>query len=185
MGTKNKSEIDKSTLLRAIESIKARGEEPTVLAIAKHMDVAISAIYDDLALLLCIYKASSEIYGVDALIYKLIKQIKLMETKSKSTDKKIQELESTIEKSYSDGFTNGAAIKFSESKKQVVDEQNSELLKIWAAGVLNLELKDMQDQELIKKAYRKLASLMHPDQNATDTKELMHRLNYAYELLNS
>ena len=63
------------------------------------------------------------------------------------------------------------------------NEEKFDKKEIWARGILGLELEGRIEEAELRKAYRLLVSVLHPDQSSKDTGSLMQNLKEAYNYL--
>ncbi len=54
---------------------------------------------------------------------------------------------------------------------------------IWARSIMHLELDQELDVTILKKKYRNLVSLLHPDVTNENTNEMMNKVQEAYNYL--
>ncbi len=171
----------------ALGTLKTHGAQITAVAVAAELGVASQALYEDRDLLQAIYQAAltSEDYhdlavvsGADALVHKLLKELKSQKQKITRLQSELNQTQAEIKKTYADAFAKGAAIHYGEASS------GTELhLEKWARGILFLDQSEALDTEKIKKAYRRLLTIVHPDQSARDTGSLMTSLQSAYRYL--
>lgn len=141
------------------------------------LNVSRSEIYDDLDLLDLIYRNLDELSGHDKLITNLFEQLKRSKKEIFDLNKKLENIDTDLSKIYSDGFAKGASLKFRSANNAI------NIKEIWARGVLQLDMHEDLDEAKIKKAYRQLASILHPDSSGKDSAELMNRLTEALQIL--
>lgn len=170
--------LDKSLIIRAVESMAATGISLNPANLAQQLGIPKSMLYQDLEILEYIYTNQSELAGIDKLIADLLKQIKSNKRNITKLKNQIQNSSKSLESSYNEGFLKGAAINYR------VKPSKTELAKeIWARGVLQLRIEAELDQTLIKSAYRKLVTLFHPDRSLCDSGEQLDTLKKAYDFL--
>jgi hypothetical protein len=180
--------VNKVSVVRAIEALKARGMEVNPLTVAEYLAIPKSFLYADLEILENIYKYYSDPVGPDAMIQNLITENKSYKRKNAKLSKLLEETKIDLEKSYSQGFAKGASINYNPSEANLQNKESKILTQkksreLWARGVLCLPLSEDLTQEQIKKAFRRLVSLVHPDKSGQDTEEIFHRLNEAVNIL--
>jgi len=174
--------VDRARILRSIESLKANSFEVNPSNIALDLGIPRSFIYADLDVLETIYRNSETALGHDKVIQTLIKEIKSLKRKKTKLTKEHDSTKQELEKSFNDGFAKGAAMSFSKTPSHSERESSSNK-EIWARGILGLNLDGELDEAEIKKAYRLLISVLHPDQSGKDTGSLMQKLKEAYNYL--
>ena len=181
--TKSEAEdltISKALVMRAIERLKANDQAVTPESVGEILNVPKSFFYHKLELLDSIYRYGSQAAGPDAIIQELVSKLKSQQRKSERLQKKIVEAEIHVKKSYSDGFSEGAALSYKSGRiSEVSDFEITE--ELWARGALFLDPEEILSEERVKSAYRKLIRIVHPDQSGSA--DLVHVLNKAYELL--
>ncbi len=178
--------VTKAQLLRVIEQLKASGADVNPITVSRAMDISRSVFYSDLELLDSIYRYGSKPSGADIVIQELVVQLKSQKRKVTKLEKKILEAEMELEKSYSEGFSKGAALNYNKKEANLEEDFSyisSEKEEGWAKGVLFLKPEEELSLEKIKSAYRRLIQLMHPDKSGAESNELVHALSKAYELL--
>lgn len=173
--------VTKSKIIRAIESVRASGKEISPQAIAETLEIPPKFLYSDFDLLEEIYNSAGSFLGPDAIINKLYSEREAYKSELENAQKEIKNLKREKEKSYSEGFSFGASVNYK-------DHQNDKNLKIqeletWAKGMLFLDLEKDLNEDLIKKAYRRLIMLLHPDKTGEEGESLAKQLNTAYEVL--
>ncbi len=178
----------KTRILRIIDTLKSHGAAVSTVAVAAELGLPAVMLYQDTELLDAIYSAaaSSDDYhdlailqGADALIAKLIRDNKSLKRKNTKLSSELNEAATEIKKTFADAFAQGAAMRYGEAS--VVDHQLH--LEKWARGVLFLDQSEQLDLDKIKKSYRQLLTLVHPDQSSRDTGALMNSLQAAYRFL--
>lgn len=175
--------FSKAKVIRAIESLSQRESEISPLNVAMELGIPRTLLYQDQDILQKIYEATAEkdqaLQGADALIQKLIKDLEKQERKIKRLKKDLEVAKKEQEQIYNDAFVKGASMSYSTSSGA---EINSYMEK-WARGVLFIDQDAELDEQQIKKSYRKLITVVHPDQSAQDTGPLVSSLNKAYKFL--
>ncbi len=171
--------IDKSKLIRTIESLRVDRREITPSNVALNLGLPRSFIYSDPEALETIYKNTDLLSGHDKLISILIKDIKSRKKKIVKLKKELEQNTLDQEKVFNDGFAKGASMNFSRMDQEPVSKQK----EAWARGVLYLDASQDLTEETIKKAYRRMMSLIHPDSSGKETENLVHSLSKAYEYL--
>jgi|GEM_PF-2630215 len=178
----------KTRILRVIDTLKSHGATVTAIAVAAELGVPALMLYQDTELLDAIYSAaaSSDDYhdlailqGADALLARLIRENKTLKRKNSKLSQELDEAAAEIKKTYSSAFAQGAAMRYGEASS--ADPQI--YLDKWARGVLFLDQSETLDIDKIKKSYRRLLTLLHPDQSSRDTGPLMNSLQLAYRFL--
>lgn len=181
------TEINKAEVIRAIETLKARAEEVTPVNLAFELGLPRAMVYSKLDILEVILSSAENLQGADKVIEELLKENKSLKRKNKKLNKEIGEIQKNIETSYNDGFLKGASIKYDEAKEIKKTKSQESVTttdtELWARGVLMIEPDEKIDLERIKKAYRLLASIIHPDSSAKNTQEQITTLKRAYDLL--
>ncbi len=179
--------IDKAQVIRAIETLKARHETVSPINVAFELGVPRNFIYNNIELLEIIFLSSGDLLGPDQVIEQLLKENKSLKRKVKKLDKQIDEEKKLALTSFNEGFAKGASMNFSEVKlvkeKFLVDEFILKQEELWARGVLMIDTKETLDLDKIKKAYRTLAAIVHPDSSSRDTNVQITNVNRAYEFL--
>ncbi len=174
----------KAKVLRAIEYLKAKGEEISPFAVAQYIGVPMYHIYTDLNVLDQIYKYGKKPAGADQAIEKLIMDLKLHQKKIKKLSKELELSKLQIEKSFAEGFSKGAAVNYSNKKPESSLKQTKKsLTETWARGVLFLDHEEKLSVEKIKKSYRSLVACLHPDQSGKDTDCFVRKLREANDIL--
>lgn len=171
--------VDKSKLIRTIEQLRVDKREVNPSNVALTLGLPRSFIYADPDALETIYRNSDDLIGHDKLISILIKDIKLRKRKIEKLKKELDQSASEQERVFNDGFSKGASMSFSTKDTSPAAKQ----LEAWARGVLYLDASQDLTEEIIKKAYRKMVSMIHPDSSGKDTEDLVHSLTKAYEYL--
>ncbi len=175
-------------ILKVIETLRKHGAAVTSIAVAAELGVPAQMLYQDRDLLDAIYSAAQSsndyhdlalLQGADALIAKLLKDNKSLKRKNTKLSEDLEQASAEIKKTFADAFAQGAAMRYGEAS--VVDHQLH--LEKWARGVLFLEQNESLDTDKIKKAYRRLLTIVHPDQSLRDTGSLMNSLQSAYRFL--
>lgn len=187
--------ITKAQVMRTIEHLKAAGEELSPGTIAAQLGIPRAFLYSDMDLLEDIYRYCPRPIGPDKVIQDIMSALKSKERKIKKLEKLNRDLEEAAEKNFTDGFAKGAAMNFRSSDSQTVSvstkdpqkdfmsflKQERKTREAWAKGVLGLDISKDYDKDEVKKAYRKLVQLMHPDKSGDN--ELFHFIGKAYEIL--
>jgi len=172
--------VDRARILRSIESLKANSFEVNPSNIALDLGIPRSFIYADLDVLETIYRNSENALGHDKVIQTLIKEIKSLKRKNSKISKENDSTKLELEQSFNDGFAKGAAMSFSKTPTVSAKQDTKE---IWARGILGLSLEAELDEQELRKAYRLLVSVLHPDQSGKDTGDLVRNLKEAYNYL--
>lgn len=174
--------IDKPQVIRAIEAINAMGYEVNPGNVALELGVPKSFLYADLDILEIVYKSTKTFTGHDKLILSVINKLKSAKRKVNKLEKQIIEKDKELEKSFTDGFAKGAAMNFSkqdDTKKEIPADSK----ETWARGLLGFGFDDKLSDILIRKKYRLLISLIHPDKTGKDTGDMVHMLKEAADIL--
>lgn len=188
------SGITKAELFRAIESLKAFGKSINPESVAEKLGVPRALIYSDFEVLQTILHSDPDLYGQDALMKKLIEKITEKNAQIDELRQMYTEAKSGKDKIFSDGFAQGAAVNFKHSIENIVPnskpidavtklKMEKLALEAWARGILHINSDEALSLDLIKKAYRKLAAVLHPDHNERDTKYLFLDINKAAKVL--
>ncbi len=172
--------LDKAKLIRVIESLKVHSTEINPANIALELGVPRSFVYADLELLQYIYRNATELTGQDKLINDLITELKSQKRKNIRLNNKLEQLEKSKNSSFNDGFSKGASLNYSQSTPLAPSLNNKES---WARGVLYIDSYTVLTEALIKKSYRALVTLLHPDQTGKDTSDLLNTLRQANDYL--
>ncbi len=184
----NSDGFSRARIKAVIETLRRHGAEVTAVAIGAELGLPRHMLYQDTDLLERIYEvaAASDDYhdlallqGHDALLHKLLKENKSQKRKIIKLNTELETAVVEIKKTYADAFAKGAAMRYGEAV-QVDTEAH---LEKWARGVLFLNESEALNVEKIKKAYRLLLTIVHPDQSARDTGALMNSLQSAYRFL--
>ncbi len=180
--------FSKARIKAAIEVLRRHGAEITALSVGAELGLPKHMLYQDPDLLERIYEvaANSDDYhdlallqAHDALLFKLLKENKSQKRKIVKLNTELETATCEIKKTYADAFAKGAAMRYGEAV-QVDTEAH---LEKWARGVLFLSEAETLSVDKIKKAYRLLLTIVHPDQSARDTGALMNSLQSAYRFL--
>jgi hypothetical protein len=169
--------VDKAKVIRAIESLKVHEIEINPVNIALELGVPRSFIYADLELLQYIYRNATKLLGQDKLIHDLINELKSHKRKILRISTQLEQSEKAKDGSFNDGFSKGASLNFSKPASSI---ENTEL---WARGVLYIDSDLPLTETLIKRCYRALVTLLHPDQTGKDTSALLSTLRKAHDYL--
>lgn len=177
--------IDKAQVIRIIERFKTNFTEINPSNIAIELGIPRSFIYEDLDLLEYIYRNALSLNGSDKLIYDLIKELKTYKRKFKRVGDQLKQLEQEKSKAHNDGFLKGAALNYSNHISENSSSKLSpeKLKENWARGVLYIGENETLDEASLKKAYRNIVALLHPDASGKDTSEMMNQARKAYEYL--
>lgn len=177
--------IDKALVIRIVERCKTNNTEINPSNIAIELGIPRSFIYEDLDLLEYIYRNALVLNGSDKLIYDLIKELKTYKRKFKRIGDQLKQLESEKVKAHNDGFLKGAALNYSNhmSLNSNASLSSEQVMENWARGILYLSLDEVLDEVSIKRAYRNVVALLHPDASGKDTSEMMNQVRKAYEYL--
>jgi hypothetical protein len=175
--------VDRARILRSIESLKANNFEVNPSNIALDLGIPRAFIYADLDILETIYRNSDSALGHDKVIQTLIAEIKSLKRKNAKLIKEHDLIKKETEKSFNDGFAKGAAMSFSKTSTTVSDSLKLDEKELWARGVLGLSLSKEITETDIRKAYRLLISVLHPDQSGKDTGSLLQNIKDAYDYL--
>jgi len=175
--------LDTALIMRAIEGLKASGNEVSPTTIALALNIPRSFLYANFEFLDLIYRNMSQLEGHDKLIMQLLDEIANQKKQNHLLTKKIDEQKKEIEKGFNDGFAKGASLNFKPAEKSNIFETTIAQDEIWARGVLQLDLVGELSEQQIKKNYRLLASMLHPDSSGKDSAEQMHKINQALEIL--
>lgn len=173
--------IDKAKILRIIETLKVNGQEIHPGSIALELGIPRTFIYENLDILEIIYSNMERPFGHDKLIQELLLNKNKFERKIKKLEKLLGEKEREARKNFNEGFSQGASLNF--EKRPDINLDLSIEKEIWARSSLYIGLDQKLDFAVIKKAYRKMVSLIHPDLTKEDTNEMMNSLNSAYNYL--
>jgi hypothetical protein len=173
--------IDKAKILRIIETLKVNGNEVHPGSIALELGIPRTYIYENLELLEIVYGSMDRPFGHDKLIVELIQTTNKLERKIRKLEKKIDEQDKAAKKSYNEGFSQGASLNF--EKRPTVQNDLSIEKEIWARSLLYLPFDLDLDVTTVKKAYRKIVSLIHPDITQEDTNDMMNSAKDAYNYL--
>ena len=169
--------VDKAKVIRAIESLKVHAIEINPVNIAMELGVPRSFIYADLELLQYIYRNAINLVGQDKLLSDLITELKSHKRKIIRLSTQLEQLEKAKDSSFNDGFSKGASMNFTKLTPSLTSQE------LWARGVLYIDSELKLNEQIIKKAYRNMVTLLHPDQTGKDTSALMNTLKEAYEYL--
>lgn len=175
--------VDRARILRSIESLKANNFEVNPSNIALDLGIPRAFIYADLDILETIYRNSDSALGHDKVIQTLIAEIKSLKRKNTKLIKEHELTKKELEKSFNDGFAKGAAMSFSKTSQTPNDTIKLDEKELWARGVLGLSLSKEITEADIRKAYRLLISVLHPDQSGKDTGSLVQNIKEAYDYL--
>jgi hypothetical protein len=173
--------IDKAKILRIIETLKVNGQEIHPGSIALELGIPRTFIYENLDILEIIYSNMERPFGHDKLIQELLLNKNKFERKIKKLEKLLDEREREARKNFNEGFSQGASLNF--EKRPDINLDLSIEKEIWARSSLYIGLDQKLDFAVIKKAYRKMVSLIHPDLTKEDTNEMMNSLSSAYNYL--
>lgn len=173
--------IDKARILRIIETLKVNGNEVHPGSIALELGIPRSYVYENVELLEIVYGSMDRPFGHDKLIVELIQTKNKLERKIHKLEKKVDEQDKAAKKSYNEGFSQGASLNF--EKRPELRQDLSLEKEIWARSVLYLAFDLDLDIATIKKAYRRLVSLIHPDVTQEDTNAMMNSVKDAYNYL--
>ena len=173
--------IDKAKILRIIETLKVNGQEIHPGSIALELGIPRTFIYENLDILEIIYSNMERPFGHDKLIQELLLNKNKFERKIKKLEKLLGEKEREARKNFNEGFSQGASLNF--EKRPDINLDLSIEKEIWARSSLYIGLDQKLDFAVIKKAYRRMVSLIHPDLTKEDTNEMMNSLNSAYNYL--
>ena len=172
--------IDKAKILRVIEQLKVNGNEVHPGSVALELGIPRTYIYENLELLEIVYSNMERAFGHDKLILELIQTKKRFERKAKKLEKALEQKDLEAKKSFNEGFSQGASLNFDKKSSST----NLSLEKeIWARSLLFLPLDSELDLVTIKKAYRRLVGLIHPDVTQEDTNAMMDSVKQAYNFL--
>jgi hypothetical protein len=178
--------IDKAKILRVIEKLKVNGNEVHPGSIALELGIPRTYIYENLELLEIVYASMERPFGHDKLILDLINTKNKLERKVKKLEKYVSEKEREAKSSFNDGFSQGASMNFEKAPSQVrvqeVDNLSAEK-EIWARSLLYIPFDQELDLVTIKRSYRKLVGLIHPDITQEDTNEMFAMVKEAYNYL--
>ncbi len=169
--------IDRAKVIRAIESLKVHSVEINPVNIALELGVPRSFIYTDLELLQYIYRNAINLVGPDKLLNDLITELKSHKRKIIRLNNQLEQLERSKDSSFNDGFSKGAAMNFTKPSPSLSNQE------LWARGVLYLDTDLQLNEQIIKKAYRNMVTLLHPDQTGKDTSALLSTLRAAHDYL--
>lgn len=169
-------DIDKSKVIRALESMNVAGITVNPQNLAFELGVPKALLYQDLEMLQYIYKYQDTLVGVDKMISDLIDKLKFKNRHITRLKNQLTNLEKESENLFNDGFVQGAAINYQKSSPVSVNES-------WARGVLYIEADEPLSTMRIKSAYRALVTMLHPDQSARDSAAYLDTLKKAYDLL--
>jgi hypothetical protein len=175
--------IDRAEVLRAISALKADFKEVSPQAVALELGIPRSFIYQDLEILDLIFRNAKDLSGSDKLISELISKYKSLSRKHKSQSKELEKIKSEFLGAFNDGFAKGAAMNFSSVKSEIFANQGFDHLEQWARGVLHLELAESLNEAKIKKNYRFLLGILHPDRSGVNTTDGLANLKKAYDYL--
>lgn len=176
--------IDKAKVLRVIESLKVNGNEVHPGSIALELGIPRTFIYENWELLDLVYSNMDRSFGHDKLIMQLVKEKSKLEKKISKYEKQIEVKDLEAQKNYNLGFSQGASINYEKNPEASFSDRDLSIEKeIWARSVLYIELDRELDLSAIKKAYRKMVSLIHPDVTHEDTSAMMNLLKNAYNHL--
>lgn len=179
--------IDKAQIIRAIESLKAKAEVVDPINVAFELGLPKSFIYSNIDFLEIIYSSSEAFIGPDQVIDSLLKEKKSLKRKVKKLEENLQEFKKLAETSFNDGFAKGASMNFSASKESQEKILSEAFIlrqeELWARGVLMIESGTELDLDKLRKSYRLLASIVHPDSSAKDTNAQITNVNRAYDFL--
>lgn len=173
--------IDKAKILRIIETLKVNGQEIHPGSIALELGIPRTFIYENLEILEIIYSNMERPFGHDKLIQELLQNKNKFERKIKKLEKLLDERERDAKKNFNEGFSQGASLNFEKRPENYSDLTVEK--EIWARSCLYIGLDQKLDLAVIKKAYRRMVSLIHPDLTKEDTNEMMNSLNGAYNYL--
>ncbi len=169
--------VDKAKIIRAVESLKVHSIEINPVNIALELGVPRSFVYADLELLQYIYRNATNLTGQDKLLSDLITELKSHKRKILRLNNQLEQLEKNKDSSFNDGFSKGASLNFTKLTPSPVARD------LWARGVLYIDSELSLNEQIIKKAYRNMVTLLHPDQTGKDTSSLLNTLKEAYEYL--
>jgi len=172
--------IDVSRVLRVIESLKVNNREIHPGAVALELGIPRSYIYENLDLLELVYSNMEKAFGHDKLIFELLKNKNRLENKIKKLEKNILQKDAEAKKNFNDGFSQGASLNY---EKKASQNDLSFAKDIWARSIMHLELDQELDVTVLKKKYRNLVSLLHPDVTNENTNEMMNKVQEAYNYL--
>jgi hypothetical protein len=173
--------IDRARILRSIESLKANSFEVNPSNIALDLGIPRAFIYADLDILEMIYRNSDSALGHDKVIQTLIAEIKALKRKNEKLLKRQDQIKKDAEKSFNDGFAKGAAMSFSKASPGISEASKIDEKELWARGVLGLSLTKEITESDLRKSYRLLISVLHPDQSGKDTGSLLQNIKEAYD----
>ena len=178
-GPKSLSELglDRAKIIRAIEILKVNLTEINPTNVALELGVPRSFVYADLELLEYIYRNATNINGQDKLIHDLIRELKSHKRKIARLNNQLEQSEKAKDTSFNDGFSKGASLNFSKPSP------SPQSLDLWARGILYIDADAVLTEALIKKSYRNLVTLLHPDQTGKDTSGLLSTLREAHDYL--
>ncbi len=182
----SRESLSRETVIAAIRTLRKHSVELSVVAVAAEMGIPSQLLYQDREVLELIYQAAlssddyhdaSLVQGADALIADLLRENKSLKRKSQKLQSELDKSPEQIHKTYAEAFAKGAAMRYGEAS----DSQS--YLDKWARGVLFLDARESLSSDKIKKSYRLLLSILHPDQSSRDTASLMNTLQLAYKFL--
>ncbi len=173
--------IDKARILRVIESLRVNGNEVHPGSVALELGIPRTYIYENLELLELVYSGMEKSFGHDKLILELIKERDKLLRKVKKIQKDLDESENNNKQSFNEGFSKGASLNYEKDVSATSDFAFGK--ELWARSVLYLDLNKELDQAQIKKSYRRLANLLHPDKTGEDTAEIFKHICEASDYL--
>lgn len=189
LGTQSVSEslsglgIDRAQVLRAIESIKANARDINPQSVALELGIPRAFVYADLEILETIYHNTDKVDGHDKLIKDLVLEHKSIKRKLSKQDKELERLRGETSTAYNDGFAKGASMNFASVKSEIFASAGVDEMEQWARGVLQLDLHEALNEAKIKKSYRFLLGILHPDRSGVNTTDTLIILKKAYDYL--
>jgi len=175
--------IDRSMVLRAVESLKADLRDLSPQNLALELGVPRALIYEDLEILDIIYRNSGELTGHDKLINDILGELKSLGRKLTKQEKELTKLKDDFQTSFNDGFAKGASLNFSSVKSEMLLNNGLDELEIWARGILHIDPQIALTEQKIKKNYRFLLGILHPDRSGVNTTDALANLKKAYDYL--
>jgi hypothetical protein len=180
--------IEKKINKKELEQIFKKLEDSGILicpqSVAQELAIPKNLIYEKPELLDLIYKNAFQVVGADALIQKLLRETKSLKTKLEKVENDLEEIKNSEEKKYSEAFLKGASINYQsslpEKQKQITLKKKKEL---WARGVLHFDIEVNLSEKLIKSAFRKMISIIHPDKSGKNTEAEIEKLQKAQKIL--